>query len=183
MRHITEIDGERLSRVTALLLDVDGVLTDGRITYTSDGEEIKSFHVRDGEGIARWLAAGHAAALVSGRDSPALRRRADELGIRHVAAGVQDKREAVALMREALGRPVSACAYVGDDLPDLAAMQEVGLSLTVADAVAEVKDAAEGVTHSLGGQGAVREIVEVILRAQGRWDQVVGGPRTQRMER
>jgi 3-deoxy-D-manno-octulosonate 8-phosphate phosphatase (KDO 8-P phosphatase) len=163
----------RCQPIRLLALDVDGVLTDGRITYTADGVEIKSFHVRDGSGLVFWQKAGRQVAILSGRKSQAVHVRAAELGITLVRQALADKRQA---LRDVLGalelRPEQVCA-VGDDLPDLPLLRACGLAVAVADACAEARAAAHYVTLAPGGRGAVREVVELILRAQGRWAALV----------
>lgn len=160
---------DRIARVTLLLLDVDGVLTDGSVVYTDAGEELKRFHVRDGAGIKLWLAAGHRAAIVSGRKSPAVERRAAELGVAPVLQGQGDKLAALAAVLAETGVPPDRVCAIGDDLPDLPVMAAVGLAVAVADACPEVRAAAHRVTMTLGGHGAVREAIEWLLKEQGRW--------------
>jgi 3-deoxy-D-manno-octulosonate 8-phosphate phosphatase (KDO 8-P phosphatase) len=164
---------ERCRAVQLLALDVDGVLTDGRITYTPDGVEIKSFHVRDGSALVHWQKLGKRVAIISGRTSKAVDVRAAELGITQVRQGAADKRFALRTILAATGiKPEQVCA-VGDDLPELPLLQACGLAVAVADACAEVRSAAHYVTRTPGGYGAVREVIELILRAQGRWDALV----------
>jgi 3-deoxy-D-manno-octulosonate 8-phosphate phosphatase (KDO 8-P phosphatase) len=166
---------ERASRIQILVLDVDGVLTDGRITYTANGMEVKSFHVRDGSGLVFWQRLGGRVAIISGRASPAVDVRAAELGVTLVRQGADDKKCAFRAVLEATGlRPEQACC-VGDDLPDLPLLRACGLAVAVADACPEVRAVAHYVTRAAGGRGAVREVVEVVLRAQGRWESVVEG--------
>jgi 3-deoxy-D-manno-octulosonate 8-phosphate phosphatase (KDO 8-P phosphatase) len=168
---------ERCAAVRMLVLDVDGVLTDGRITYTADGTEIKSFHVRDGSGLVYWQRLGGRVAIVSGRSSPSVDVRAAELGITLVRQGAADKRAVFAALLESTGlRPAEVCV-VGDDVPDLPLLGSCGLAVAVADACPEARAAAHYVTHAPGGRGAVREVVELILRAQGRWEALVQGLR------
>jgi YrbI family 3-deoxy-D-manno-octulosonate 8-phosphate phosphatase len=162
-----------LSRIRLLVCDVDGVLTDGRIIYDSTGAETKQFHVRDGSGLKYWQRAGHAVALLSGRSCRTTERRAEELGIGIVHQGVKDKWPVMERILDAAGCTADEAAYVGDDLPDLPVMYRVGCPVAVADAVAEVRAAACRVTTLGGGQGAVRETIEWILRAQGRWDTIM----------
>jgi 3-deoxy-D-manno-octulosonate 8-phosphate phosphatase (KDO 8-P phosphatase) len=155
--------------IELLMLDVDGVLTDGGITHGSGGLEIKTFHVRDGSGLKVWHACGKRTALVTGRRSTAVDVRAAELGIAIVVQGAGDK---LAACREVLARvsmtPDAVC-YVGDDLPDLPPLLQCGLAVAVADACAEVRQAADYVSRVRGGHGAVREVAELILRCQGLW--------------
>ena len=160
---------QRAARIELLLLDVDGVLTDGSVIYTDAGEELKRFHVRDGAGIKLWLAAGHRAAIVSGRASAAVDRRAAELGVAPVLQGRADKLAALAEVLATTGVPADRVCAVGDDLPDLPVMAAAGLAVAVADACEEVRAAAHRVTMTPGGHGAVRETVEWLLKAQGRW--------------
>jgi 3-deoxy-D-manno-octulosonate 8-phosphate phosphatase (KDO 8-P phosphatase) len=152
-----------------LICDVDGVLTDGRVIFDAAGVESKEFHVRDGAGLKYWIRAGHQAALLTGRESTVVARRAAELGITLVEQGALDKLPALGRLLAAAGCTAAEAAYVGDDLPDLPAMRAVGFSAAVADATEEVLEAADYVTTARGGAGAVREVVELILKAQGRW--------------
>ena len=160
----------RLARVELLLLDVDGVLTDGGVTLGPDGEELKTFHIRDGLALRLWHKSGRRAGLVTGRASRAVERRAAELGITIVRQGVVDKAAAVAAILSESGIGAERAAYMGDDLPDIAAMAACGVSLAPADACAEVRAAAVAVTGRSGGHGAVREAVELLLGACGEWD-------------
>jgi 3-deoxy-D-manno-octulosonate 8-phosphate phosphatase (KDO 8-P phosphatase) len=162
-----------LTDIRLLVLDVDGVLTDGRLYYGPSGEEIKAFHSRDGAGIRYLMEAGLDCALLSGRESEALRRRAADLGIARVVGAAGEKGAELGALIGSLGLEPGQVAYVGDDLPDLAAMRLAGWSACPADAVAEVRAAADLVASSPGGLGAVREIVEHLLRAQGRWEAVL----------
>lgn len=153
--------------VKILFLDVDGVLTDGRITYASNGEELKSFHIHDGLGIKLLQKAGVAVAIITGRNSSMVSRRAAELGIEHLVQGREDKRNAMEHLLQQLGLTHEEAAYMGDDLPDLAAIQSVGLGIAPANAVLAVREQANLVTVRSGGNGAVREACEFILSAQG----------------
>ncbi len=163
----------RCRRIEMLVLDVDGVLTDGRIVYGDRGEELKAFHVRDGSGLKFWLGAGKRAGIISGRRSPVVLRRATELGLTAVVQGAQDKRPAFEQMLTEHGLSAEQACYVGDDLPDVPLLRRSGLAVAVADACGEAKAAAGYVTAAAGGRGAVREVVELILRAQQRWAEVV----------
>lgn len=152
-----------LKRIKWLILDVDGVMTDGRLYYSADGEALKVFHVRDGHGIKSLLTAGIGVAIISGRRSAALDRRARELGILHVQQGVDDKGAALhALLAEHNVAP-SECACLVDDTPDLPMMAIVGMPVAVADAHPKVLAAARHVTQQPGGHGAVRELADLIL--------------------
>ncbi|MCS7044746.1 MAG: HAD hydrolase family protein [Gemmataceae bacterium] len=159
----------RCRDIELLVMDVDGVLTDGRIIYSDRGEELKAFHVRDGTGIKMWLRRGKHAAVVSGRTSTVVERRAAELGIRAVCQGTDEKLPVVEnLLRETgIGWEQTAC--IGDDLADLPLFSRCGLAAAVADACPEAIAQAHYVTRAGGGQGAVREVIELILRHQHRW--------------
>lgn len=168
----------RAARIELLLLDVDGVLTDGGIIYADDGTEIKRFHVRDGAGLKAWQLAGHRVAILSGRRSPAVERRAAELGITIVLQGRADKRPAFEEVLAASGlSPDQVCA-IGDDLPDLPVLRRAGLAVAVADACPEVRAIADYVTTVPGGTGAVRDAAEWLLKLQGKWAAVVAGYQT-----
>ncbi len=161
--------------IQLLLLDVDGVLTDGRITYTSSGDEIKNFHVRDGSGLKMWMGLGKQVAILSGRTSETVSRRAKELGITTVKQGQVDKLPAVQAILAELGlTPGQVCA-MGDDLPDLPVFHHCAMGIAVADACDELKQEAAYVTQAYGGDGAVREAIEWLLRKSGEWPQVVEG--------
>jgi 3-deoxy-D-manno-octulosonate 8-phosphate phosphatase (KDO 8-P phosphatase) len=156
---------ERARRIRLLVLDVDGVLTDGRIYMSPAGEELKVFHVRDGAGIVALQSTGVAVAIISGRDSAAVTRRASELGIRHLRQGVVDKAaELAALMRE-LGVAPAETACVGDDTPDLPMLKAAGLAVAVADAHPALKAVAHWITPSPGGLGAVRDVCDLLRNA------------------
>lgn len=157
---------ERARQIRLLVLDVDGVLTDGRLFISPAGEEFKAFHVRDGSGLVAVQRAGVTVAIISGRDSAAVTRRAAELGIRHTRQGVADKgAELAALLRE-LGITASETACVGDDTPDLPMLRAAGLAVAVADAHPAAKDEAHWITPSPGGHGAVREVCDLLLSAR-----------------
>ena len=158
-----------LAAVRLLILDVDGVLTDGRVTYTDGGQEVKSFHVRDGSAIKFWQESGRHVAIISGRASQAVDRRARELGIAVVVQGVTDKAVALAaVLAQFQLSPAEVCA-VGDDLPDYPVLTTCGVGIAVADACAELKTVADYVTRTPGGHGAVREAIEWLMAAQGTW--------------
>jgi 3-deoxy-D-manno-octulosonate 8-phosphate phosphatase (KDO 8-P phosphatase) len=165
---------ERLAaRVRLLLLDCDGVLTDGRITPVEGGEELKSFHTRDGHGLVMLHRAGLRSGIISGRRSRLVELRAADLGISFVRQGALNKVEAFeALMSEAGVEPAHA-AYVGDDVVDIPLMRRCGLAVAVADATPDTRAAAHYITRLPGGFGAVREVCELILKAQGRWDELL----------
>jgi YrbI family 3-deoxy-D-manno-octulosonate 8-phosphate phosphatase len=167
---LAERGAEAAARVRLLILDVDGVLTDGGLSYGPDGLEIKRFNVKDGLGIKLLQKAGIEVAILSGRASPAVERRAAELGIKHVLLGIGDKGPALTGLLEATGVADRDAAYMGDDLPDLGCLRRVGFAVTPADARPELRRHAHLITQAAGGQGAVRELAEHLLRAQGRWN-------------
>jgi 3-deoxy-D-manno-octulosonate 8-phosphate phosphatase (KDO 8-P phosphatase) len=155
-----------LARIQLIILDVDGVLTDGRLYFTARGESIKVFHVRDGHGIKLLLAAGVAVAAFSGRRSAATAARLRELGVPHVVQGCSDKVAALARLTRRLGLDPLACACLCDDTPDLPLMSAVGVAGAVADAHPVVLAAAHWIARANGGCGAVRELCDAILRAR-----------------
>jgi len=157
----------RARAVRLAVFDVDGVMTDGTLYFGAQGEAFKAFNTLDGHGVKMLQSAGIAAAILSGRSSEAVARRAAELGIRHVVQGADDKVAAFEEMRTRLGVDASACAFVGDDIPDLAVMRRCGFAVAVANAADPVKSAAHYVTRATGGRGAVREFCDLVLRAQG----------------
>jgi 3-deoxy-D-manno-octulosonate 8-phosphate phosphatase (KDO 8-P phosphatase) len=159
---------QKAALIRILLLDVDGVLTDGRITYSSNGEEFKSFHIQDGLGIKLLQQAGIQVGVITGRDSPMVTRRAKELGIEHLVQGREDKRDAMIQLLATLGMTATEAAYMGDDLPDLAAIREAGLGIAPCNATAIVREHADLVTQRAGGDAAVREVAEFILSARGK---------------
>ena len=156
----------QLRQIKGLLCDVDGVLTDGRLWYGPEGEELKAFHARDGLAIKQLISSGIAVALVSGRDSPALRRRMADLGIEHAVLGQADKAAGCRQMAAELGLELEALAYVGDDNPDVAGMALCGWSFAVADAPDAVHSAARSVLSSRGGDGAIGEVAQLLLEVQ-----------------
>jgi len=157
---------ERARRIRLLVLDVDGVLTDGRLYLSASGEEFKVFHVRDGSGIVAVRRAGIEVAIISGRDCGAVVRRAAELGIRHVRQGVADKGADLDVLLGALGIAADETACVGDDTPDAPLLQRAGLAIGVADAHPALLAAAHWVTQAKGGRGAVREVCDLLLSAR-----------------
>jgi 3-deoxy-D-manno-octulosonate 8-phosphate phosphatase (KDO 8-P phosphatase) len=168
----TDLD-RRLARVQLLLLDVDGVLTDGGVTWNNQGIESKTFHIRDGLGLKLWQRAGGRVGIVTGRSSHVVQLRAEELGIGIVRQGVEDKLETTALILAETGHTWEETAFIGDDLPDLPVITRCGVGIAVADACGEVCRAAALVTTLPGGKGAVREAIERMLRARGGWDAIV----------
>lgn len=160
-------------RISLLVLDVDGVLTDGTLMFDGAGNELKRFSTRDGCGIRAWLRLGLEAAIITGRVSPTVERRGRELGIEHIVMGSEDKGEVIERLMNDLGREPDEVAVVADDLPDLPMLRACGYPIAVGDAVAEVQALAAFVTTRNGGHGAVREAIEHLLRAQDRWDDAV----------
>jgi 3-deoxy-D-manno-octulosonate 8-phosphate phosphatase (KDO 8-P phosphatase) len=161
-----------LAKIKLLLLDVDGVMTDGRITYDIEGGETKSFDVKDGHGLKLLQRAGIQVGIITGRRSTIVARRAAELGIELVYQGVKDKSLPFREILEKLALLPEEVAYVGDDVVDLPIMRQVGFAATVADAVDDVKPYAHMVTKRCGGRGAVREICDFLLKESGRWSAV-----------
>jgi 3-deoxy-D-manno-octulosonate 8-phosphate phosphatase (KDO 8-P phosphatase) len=163
----------RARKIRLLVMDVDGVLTDGRMILSERGDELKSFHTHDGIGLALAKRAGLRTALVTGESSPIAKARGAKLGVDSVVLGARRKRESVEALRAEFDVTPDAVAFIGDDLLDIPALQVAGLAVTVADASAMVKAVAHMVTRARGGHGAVRELVELILRAQGSWREIV----------
>ncbi|BCS94642.1 3-deoxy-D-manno-octulosonate 8-phosphate phosphatase [Desulfoluna limicola] len=161
---------EKLASVDLLIMDVDGVLTQGEVIYHDDGSQIKIFNVRDGLGLRLLMDAGIQTAIVTGRSAGALEARVKNLGIPFLLHGVSDKAAALLKVVEQSGVPAHRMAFIGDDLPDLPIMSRVGTSIAVADAAPEVKDRATITTTHAGGKGAVRETCEAILKAKGLWE-------------
>lgn len=160
-----------IEKIELLLLDVDGVLTDGRIIYDNHGIESKVFHVRDGHGLKMLQRSGIQVGIITGRQSHVVAHRAAELGIELVYQGAINKLVPYEEILRITGLDDAQVAYVGDDLIDLPVLRRVGCSFTVADAVAEVKPCVDYVTTLPGGCGAVREICDLLLRRSGRWEQ------------
>lgn len=160
-------------RIRLVVMDVDGTLTDGRITYTAEGLELKSFHARDGAGIKLLPAAGIRPAILSGRVSAATTRRAAELGIDIVFQGIGDKAGRLRELCEELALDPLEAAFFGDDLGDIPPMRIAGWSAAPADAADEVRAVAHYVSRLGGGRGAVRDAIEVLLRREGHWDRVL----------
>ncbi len=165
----------RAANVRLLILDVDGVLTDGRLYFGPQGEALKVFDVRDGHGIKLLRAAGIEVAILSSRRSEIVGVRARELGIERVLQGEADKLAGFKRLLADMRLSAAQCAYIGDDWPDLPVLSQVGLAATVADAVPEVRRAAHWIAPAGGGCGAVRQVAEFLLRAQGRFDAALAG--------
>jgi 3-deoxy-D-manno-octulosonate 8-phosphate phosphatase (KDO 8-P phosphatase) len=162
----------KAKKIKLLLLDVDGVLTDGRIIVDDRGVETKQFHVRDGQGISLLLRSGVDVGFVTGRSSKVVSRRAKELGVRIVRQGVQSKLDAYNVIRANSGLSDDQIAYMGDDVIDLAVLRRAGLAITVSDGWHGLKSSVDFVTASAGGRGAVREVAELLLIAQGNWSKL-----------
>jgi 3-deoxy-D-manno-octulosonate 8-phosphate phosphatase (KDO 8-P phosphatase) len=158
---------ERARRIRLLVLDVDGVLTDGRLHISASGEQFKVFHVRDGSGLVAIQRAGITVAIISGRDSAAVNYRASELGIKHVRQGVADKGAELDRLLAELGIAAEETACVGDDTPDAPMLRRAGLAIGVADSHPALLAAAHWTTKSNGGHGAVREVCDLLLSAHG----------------
>jgi 3-deoxy-D-manno-octulosonate 8-phosphate phosphatase (KDO 8-P phosphatase) len=163
----------KASAVRLLLFDVDGVLTDGAVLMHADGSESKSFHIRDGAALVWAQRAGLSVGFPSARTSGATAQRAAQLGIRIVSQGVAHKADAYEAICRQAGLEDSAVAFMGDDLLDLPVLSRAGLSAAPADAAPEVLASVDWVSPSGGGRGAARELIELVLRAQGRWNDVV----------
>ena len=161
------------ARIRLLCLDVDGVMTDGRLQLDAEGRETKTFHIHDGLAIRLWQSTGRIVAVITGRASKPVRNRCRELGITLLADGQSEKVPAWRELLERTGIPAEEAAMVGDDLPDMPLIIDAGLGVAVANAAPEVKEAADFVTTSRGGEGAIREVVEAILKSNGEWDQLV----------
>jgi YrbI family 3-deoxy-D-manno-octulosonate 8-phosphate phosphatase len=163
----------RCQQIEIVLSDVDGVLTDGLVVFDNQGIESKRFHIRDGLGIQLWQKAGYRFGLVTHRSSQIVKVRAAELGIQVVRQGAGDKLATACEILAELDLGAEQACFIGDDLPDLRVLRHVGLGVAVADACHELRNAAHYVTTAAGGRGAVRETIELILKAQRRWDEVL----------
>jgi len=171
-------NADKAQQIKLVALDVDGVLTDGAVIYTNSGDETKAFNIKDGLGIKLLQRAGIEVAIITGRSSALLERRARELGIKAIIQGREDKR--IALEELAAERKITLdeCAYLGDDLPDLSAITAAGFGSCPADAVEVVRDASDWVATARGGHGAVREFAEMLLRARGQLSEFVDSYRS-----
>ncbi len=176
MKNISEKELlEIVKNIKFLILDVDGVLTDGGIILDNEGNEFKSFHVRDGHGIKMLMRAGIKIAMITGRHSKVVERRAQELGITDVFQKCHDKRVAYRQLAKKYSLSDSEIAYIGDDIVDIPLLKSSGLSVVVADADDEVKAVAMMITKRRGGRGAVREVCDFILKAKGLWQDIIDG--------
>jgi 3-deoxy-D-manno-octulosonate 8-phosphate phosphatase (KDO 8-P phosphatase) len=167
---------EKARSIRMIIMDVDGVLTDGRIIYSDDGTEVKAFYVKDGVGLRAAQRAGLLVAILTARVSEAVARRARELSITEVYQGIADKVETYEALLQRHHLTDDVVAYVGDDVNDLPLLARAGLSAAPADAAEDVKARVAYVAERGGGRGAIREIIELILKAQGRWEQVITSP-------
>lgn len=158
---------QRAQAIKLAIFDVDGVLTDGKLYFLVDGSEFKTFNTLDGHGIKMLIASGVSTAIISGRKTPVVERRAQNLGIQHLYQGREDKLVVLDELLGELGLSYEQVAYLGDDLPDLPVIRRVGLGMAVASADAFVRQHAHAVTRANGGEGAAREFCELIMRAQG----------------
>lgn len=165
---------QRAARVRLLLSDVDGVMTDGSLSFDAEEIESKTFNVRDGLGIKLWRRGAGEFGIVTGRCSSIVAARADELGLSIVHQGVHDKLPVVEQIAADQGVSLDEVAYLGDDLPDLPVVEAVGFGVAVKDACAEMVEAADYVTQLPGGRGAVREAAELLLKHSGRWEAALG---------
>ncbi len=166
-------DMELAGRIKLILSDVDGVLTNGEIILDNTGVETKKFHVRDGLAIKLWQKAGFHFGIITARNSQIVKMRAAELGVTLLRQGSSDKLPAAREIITSLHLAPQAVCYIGDDLPDLPVMFEVGLSVAVADAAEEVRESADWVLRSPGGSGAIRELIERILKAKSLWEDFI----------
>ena len=164
---------EKAKAIRLIVMDVDGVLTDGRIFYSAEGVESEAFFVRDGLGLRMAQQAGLLTAILTGRTSGAVLHRAKELGISEIHQGVLNKLEAYEILLQRYGLTDEVAAYVGDDLNDLPLLGRAGLSAAPADAAPEVRAKVAYVTTQAGGRGAVREVIDLILKAQSRWEELI----------
>lgn len=164
---------EKARGIRLVLLDVDGVLTDGRLTYQEDGKELKTFHALDGMGIRLAQQAGIEIGVITGRRSGAVEHRCKELGMTEIHQGNWRKLPILEEILARRGLSLEQVAFVGDDLPDLAVLRRVGLAVTVADARPEVLEVADASSERKGGCGAVREILEALIKAQGKWEPIL----------
>jgi len=164
---------EKASRIKLVIFDVDGVLTDGSLFLSDDGQEYKAFNSKDGFGMRLLQDAGIDIAIITGRESTLVKLRMEELGITQVMQGRREKGPALDEMMEKTGLTIEQIAYVGDDVVDLPIMSRVGLSIAVQDARPIVKKHAHWITESVGGRGAGRDVCELILEAHGKWDDII----------
>lgn len=161
------MSAEKLADIRLVGFDVDGVFTDGRLYISDEGVESKAFNTQDGFGVRRLIDAGLVVAVISGRESGAVRHRMDELGVAYVVQGCKDKVAALDRIAAEIGITSAECAFVGDDIPDLPLLEHVGVSIAVANATAKIKQTCAITTNAPGGNGAVREVCDLVLAARG----------------
>lgn len=164
---------QQAANIRLIILDVDGVMTDGRIIIDDNGVESRFFDIKDGLGVVALQMSGVEAAIITSKKSVAVKHRAEELKIKRFYEGIRKKTEAYAEIVKDMGITDAEVCYMGDDLVDLSMMKRVGFPVAVADAVQEVREAAAYITKAPGGRGAVREVAEIILKAQGKWDAIL----------
>ena len=167
MLKISNALATKAQAVRLLVLDVDGVLTNGQLLFTAEGEAMKTFNTLDGHGLKMLKQSGVALAVITGRSSPIVKKRVTDLGIEHLYLGREDKLEALTELLSELGLDLAQTAYIGDDLPDLPAICQAGLGLTVPNGYSLLKQHADWCSHARGGEGAVREACDLIMQAQG----------------
>ncbi len=167
-----QVNREKLKNIKLLLLDVDGVLTDGKIVYTDSGEQIKAFDVKDGHGLKLLMRSGAEVVLITGRESKVVLHRARDLGIQEVYQKVTNKIEIYEKILKEKNLEDIHVGFVGDDLIDIPVLKRVGFSAAVEDAIPEVKEIVDYVTSKKGGEGAVREVCELLLKSQNKWEEL-----------
>ena len=166
MKEINQEILDCAKKIKLLLMDCDGVLTDGRLYYSERGEELKVFHVRDGQGIVMWHEAGFQTGIITGRNSPIVDKRANELGMHYVKVGSKDKNKDFEVVFQQSGLNLEEIAYIGDDLPDIILMKKVGFPITVKDGAQDVLPFAKYITNNNGGLGAVREVIDLLIKSK-----------------
>jgi 3-deoxy-D-manno-octulosonate 8-phosphate phosphatase (KDO 8-P phosphatase) len=169
---VKQVNREKLKNIKLLLLDVDGVLTDGKIVYTDSGEQIKAFDVKDGHGLKLLMRSGAEVVLITGRESKVVLHRARDLGIQEVYQKVTNKIEIYEKILKEKNLEDIHVGFVGDDLIDIPVLKRVGFSAAVEDAIPEVKEIVDYVTSKKGGEGAVREVCELLLKSQNKWEEL-----------
>lgn len=167
-----QVNREKLQNIKLLLLDVDGVLTDGKIVYTDSGEQIKAFDVKDGHGLKLLMRSGAEVVLITGRESKVVLHRARDLGIQEVYQKITNKIEIYEKILKEKNLEDIQVGFVGDDLIDIPVLRRVGFSAAVEDAIPEVKEIVDYVTSKKGGEGAVREVCELLLKSQNKWEEL-----------
>lgn len=163
---------ERARKITLLVLDVDGVLTDGKVYYGNYGDELQAFSLQDGMGMVLWRQAGLESVIISGRRSKMVKRRAKEMRVTQVFQSAGDKEKIYLEILQNMGKSDEEVCFMGDDLIDIPLFRRVGLAVAVPNAVPEVKESAHYITEHTGGNGAVREVTDLLLKANGKWEKV-----------